>query len=67
MAIKAATRKVLSPISETRIMLMARMYEWKGWMTAAPFESSKSSDSSEEGYLADGSVPSDLDDPFGKG
>lgn len=33
MAIKAATRKVLSPISEKRIIVKDRTKEWKGWMT----------------------------------
>ena len=32
MAIRQATRKVLSPISEKRIMVRERMKEWKGWM-----------------------------------
>lgn len=33
MAIKAATRKVLSPISEKMIMVKERMKEWKGCIT----------------------------------
>ena len=32
-AMRAATRKVLSPISEKMIMVKERMKEWKGWIT----------------------------------
>jgi hypothetical protein len=32
-AMRAATRKVLSPISEKMIMVKESMKEWKGWMT----------------------------------
>jgi len=31
-AMRAAIRNVLSPISEKRIIVRERMYEWKGWM-----------------------------------
>jgi hypothetical protein len=33
MAMSAATRNVLSPISEKMIMVKERMKEWNGWMT----------------------------------
>lgn len=35
MAISAATRNVLSPISEKMIIVRERMKEWNGWMMPA--------------------------------
>ena len=54
MAIRAATRKVLSPISEKMIMVKESTKEWKGWITPA----ASSSDMLEVGGLVLGAVSS---------
>lgn len=45
MAISAATRNVLSPISEKMIIIKESMKEWKGWMTPPASPSSMSPES----------------------
>lgn len=63
MAMRAATKKVLSPISENIIMVKDSINEWKGWITPL------GSPSSESGMVLGGDVSngSSLRDDGGTG